>query len=106
MKGKRDNKIKQAKQRLRIKIDPNPPLLPDLNPIEKIWRIIKQRLKSRGVFYDTTELRHAIEEEWDAITLDDINKAISNLPNVRDEVEKRHGMPTQYQIDQQIEAFW
>ncbi|ERF75957.1 hypothetical protein EPUS_01323 [Endocarpon pusillum Z07020] len=60
---------------LGIKWEMNPPTSPDLNPIETIWRIIKQRLKSRGVIFEEAVLRRAIQEEWDKITLDEINRA-------------------------------
>jgi hypothetical protein len=51
-----------------------------LNPIEGIWRTIKQRLKNRGIFFDKSELRRAIEEEWEKITFQEINKLISTMP--------------------------
>ena len=54
----------------------NLPNSPDLNPIETIWRIIKQRLKSRGVIFEEAILRRAIQEEWDKITIEEINRAI------------------------------
>ena len=47
-KGVANNKVKQAKIKLNIKWQAQPSNSPDLNPIETIWRIIKQRLKSRG----------------------------------------------------------
>jgi hypothetical protein len=36
--GVKDNKCKQAKRRLGIKCESNPPESPDLNPIETIWK--------------------------------------------------------------------
>jgi transposase len=74
------NKVKKAKLRLGIKWEANPPESPDLNPIETIWRLVKQRLKNRGLICDVTELCRAIEEEWDKITLEEIDKAISTMP--------------------------
>jgi DDE superfamily endonuclease len=78
--GVKDNKCKQAKRRLGIKCESNPPQSPDLNPIETIWRTIKQRLKNRGLILDGTQLRRAIQEEWDNITLEEINRAIDSMP--------------------------
>jgi DDE superfamily endonuclease len=69
--GVKANKCKQAKRRLGIKCESNPPESPDLNPIKTIWRTIKQRLKNRGLILDGTELRRAIQEEWDDITLEE-----------------------------------
>jgi DDE superfamily endonuclease len=94
--GVGDNKIKQAKKRLGIKWEANPPELPDLNLIESIWRIIKQRLKSRGLIVDPTELRRAIEEEWNKITLEKINKTISIMPDRVTAVRERNGLPIPY----------
>ena len=44
----------ENKKRLGIRTHPHPPSSPDLNPIEKVWRIIiKQRIKSRKCFPGT-----------------------------------------------------
>ena len=51
-KDKGPNKVKALKDHLGIKWEMNPANSPDLNPIETIWRIIKQRLKSRGVIFE------------------------------------------------------
>ncbi|KAF7505508.1 hypothetical protein GJ744_000755 [Endocarpon pusillum] len=80
-KDKAFNKVKALKARLGIQWEMNPPNSPDLNPIETIWRIIKQRLKSRGVIFEEAVLRRAIQEEWDKITLDEINRASSTMPD-------------------------
>ena len=78
--SKPTSQVNQAKRRLGITCESNPPSSPDLNPIEGIWRTIKQRLKNRGIFFDKSELRRAIEEEWEKITFQGINKAISTMP--------------------------
>ncbi|KAF7503136.1 hypothetical protein GJ744_004278 [Endocarpon pusillum] len=62
-KGKANNKVKQVKIKLNIKWQAQPSNSPDLNPIETIWRIIKQRLKNRGVIFQTEALKAAIQEE-------------------------------------------
>ena len=61
--SKPTSQVNQVKQHLGITCESNPPASPDLNPIEGIWRTIKQRLKNRGIFFDKSELRRAIEEE-------------------------------------------
>jgi transposase len=66
--SKPTSQVNQTKQRLGITCESNPSVSPDLNPIEGIWRSIKQRIKSRGIFFDKSELRRAIEEEWDKVT--------------------------------------
>ena len=45
-KGNTNNKVKQAKVKLGIKWEAQPSNSPDLNPIETIWRLIRQQLKS------------------------------------------------------------
>jgi hypothetical protein len=78
---------------LGINCESNPPESPDLSPIKTIWRIIKQRLKNRGLILDPTELRRAIQEEWDNITLEEINRAIDSMPKRVAELNERNGLP-------------
>jgi hypothetical protein len=54
---------------------------------------VKQRLKNRGLIRDATEFRRAIEEEWDKITLEEINKAISIMPERVIALNERNGLP-------------
>ena len=71
----------------------NPPQSPDLNIIEKCWRIIKQRVKQRA---PTTveQLRQYIEEEWDAIPQEKINEMVDSMPERVKECLKRRGLQT------------
>ena len=94
--GNGNKRLKELKARLGIKWEAIPPESPDLNPIETIWRIIKQRLKNRGLILDPAELRRAIEEEWGKITLDEINKAISTMPDRVTAINERNGLPIPY----------
>jgi hypothetical protein len=57
----------------------HPAQSPDLNPIEAIWNIIKQRLRRR-VFGSEEEIKEAIQEEWDKITMKEIRDRIKDLP--------------------------
>ena len=56
-------------------IDNWPPNSPDMNPIETVWRILKSRVKLHKSL-DFKQLRRAIQEEWDHITIEEINEAI------------------------------
>ena len=56
-------------------IEDHPPNSPDLNPIENVWRILKSRVKLHHC-KTHQELRNAIEEEWEAITFQEINECI------------------------------
>ena len=94
--SKPTSQVNQTKLRLGITCESNPPASPDLNPIEGIWRSIKQRLKNRGVFFNKEDLRRAIEEEWDKISLEEINKLISTMPARVQAVLARNGGSTPY----------
>ena len=94
--GKGPNRIRTLKDELGIICEPNPPESPDLNPIEHVWRIIKQALKNRPLIVDARELRLVIEEEWDKITLDEINKLISTMPDRIKAVNEEGGLPTRW----------
>jgi len=56
---------------------PHPSTSPDMNPIEKCWRWIKQRLHRRKRQPTNEEkMQAAIREEWDAIPQEWINSLI------------------------------
>jgi len=56
---------------------PHPSTSPDMNPIEKYWRYIKQALHRRPHQPTTeAEMRQAVLEEWAAIPQEWINKLI------------------------------
>jgi hypothetical protein len=57
----------------------HPAQSPDLNPIEAIWAIIKQRLRG-GRWKTVAEFKAAIEAEWKAVTLAQIRSRISEMP--------------------------
>lgn len=57
----------------------HPAQSPDLNPIEGIWAIIKQRLRRR-IFDSEEEMKEALQEEWDKITMEQIRDRISDMP--------------------------
>ncbi len=63
---------------------------PDLNPMEGIWNIIKQRLHQR-IFYSNREVKEAIQEEWDKITLEEICARIRDMPRRCDLLVKTGG---------------
>ena len=96
IKNKSPNKVKVLKDLLGIKWEMNPANSPDLNPIETIWRIIKQHLKSKGVIFEEAVLCRAIQEEWDKITLDEINRAISTMSDRVAVLNERNGRPIPY----------
>ena len=76
---KKKGLAQEYKEAHNIKNLKHPPQSPDLNPIEGIWNIIKQRLRRR-IFDSEEEMKIALQEEWDKITLEEIRSRISDLP--------------------------
>lgn len=70
----------------------HPAQSPDLNPIEAIWSIIKQRLRRR-LFDSEEDMKIAIQEEWDKITIEQIRDRIASMPKRCAIVAKSGGKP-------------
>lgn len=75
-------------------IDDWPPKSPDLNPIEMVWRIVKSRVKLHHSMSET-QLREAIQKEWDAIKQEEIDDIILGGNRVwhNEKKVKQCGMP-------------
>ena len=52
---------------------------PDLNPVEAVWNILKQRVRRRQ-WQNLKELRDVILDEWGRITIDEIRARIKEMP--------------------------
>ncbi|RPA93462.1 hypothetical protein L873DRAFT_1830783 [Choiromyces venosus 120613-1] len=62
-----------------------PPNSPHLNPIEHLWNIMKSRIQTqRGVERVTSawEMKLVLKQEWEKITIEEINREVSKLPNI------------------------
>jgi transposase len=70
----------------------HPAQSPDLNPIEGIWAIIKQRLRKR-IFDTEDEMKQALQEEWDKITMEEIRHRIADMPRRCAELVRSKGGP-------------
>jgi hypothetical protein len=70
----------------------HPAQSPDLNPIEGIWNIIKQRLRRR-IFDSEEEMKEALQEEWDKITMQEIRDRIADMPRRCAELIRCGGKP-------------
>jgi len=58
---------------------------PDLNPIEHIWMLMKSRIQTRCGHERITSLpqmKLVLQEEWDKITIEEINKEVAKLPSI------------------------
>jgi transposase len=73
-------KTRMAQLGLHDFLFPWPASSPDMNPIEEIWRRMKCRVARRNP--RPTKLAHlhaALQEEWDAITHEEIQALISTM---------------------------
>ncbi|KAA8894674.1 hypothetical protein FN846DRAFT_973065 [Sphaerosporella brunnea] len=55
------------------------------NPIERIWLLMKSRIQTRRGserVITLSRMKHVLQEEWDHITIEEINREISRLPTV------------------------
>jgi hypothetical protein len=76
---------------------PWPSYSPDLNPIENVWRILKQRLRNRKPHggWGLQELKEAVVDVWEnEITVDDFNKYIDSIPERLEKVRFRKSAQT------------
>jgi hypothetical protein len=85
-----DNIARRLKNRSRLLLLLHPAQSPDLNPIEAIWNIIKQRLRG-GSWQSVQEFKDAIFREWKRITLAEIRKRISEMRKRCDKLIKLEG---------------
>jgi transposase len=74
-----------------IEVLEHPAYSPDLNPVEAIWAILKQRYKKRH-WRNKQELKKVLLEEWENITQEEIQARISEMPWRCREVQNRNGM--------------
>jgi hypothetical protein len=90
-------KLVEAKQMLAIPLHDRPASSPDLNPIENVWRIMKQRIKARPRFPCTLEeMKVAVQEEWDKLKPAEWNKYIDSMPQRICQLKQRKGMQTEF----------
>ena len=68
----------------RVEIHEHPPQSLDLNPIEGVWLILKERLRTTYSYQlheiDYWQLKKAIKTTWDGITLSEIRARIAEMP--------------------------
>ena len=69
---------------MRILLHDHPPQSPDLNPIEGIWLLLKERLKQlyKDQLNEMTywEFKRAVQRCWSLIELQEIRERIDEMP--------------------------
>ena len=91
-------------RRNRIKLFIHPAYSPDLNPIENIWSLLKDRLDKRysGSYSRSKstiaieDFKRAIQEEWALIDQKAIDNSILSLERRWQAVIDAKGYPTKY----------
>ncbi len=73
-----NNPAARLKRNADLKILAHTAQSPDLNPIEAIWQIIKQRLRG-GRWPTVAAFKEAIQAEWDRVTLVQIRRRIREM---------------------------
>jgi transposase len=72
--------VVEAMERIGIHIlKPWPPYSPDLNIIERVWAIMKHRIERNGPS-TLEQLKEAIVDVWETLTLETINSLIAEMP--------------------------
>lgn len=76
-----------------VDILPHPASSPDMNPIEPLWHILKEKIRARHHTPTTQEgLKQAVREAWDDISEEDIDKCVRSMENrVQDLIEAKGG---------------
>jgi hypothetical protein len=70
---------------------------PDLNPIENLWKMIKDALHDRNDRpSNLDELFQFIKEEWEAVPKDYLHNVVESMPRRMKEVIQNKGGPTHY----------
>jgi transposase len=80
-----------------VRVLPWPALSPDLNPIENIWGMLTRRVYSNGRQFQTVaELKRAIQEEWDRLSLAELRGLLGTMPARIFSVINHNGGLTKY----------
>ena len=70
---------------------------PDLNPIENLWHILRDRIRKRKVQPRTKEaLIEALQEEWVKLDMKIVNDLIDSMPRRLQAVIDAKGGATKY----------
>lgn len=69
----------------------------DMNPIKPVWHLLKEKLRARPRFPTSqAELKVSVQEAWDYITEQDIDKYVDSMQNWVQALIKAKGEHTKY----------
>jgi len=89
--------VKKAKIELGIQNLDHPPSLPDLNPIEPLWLVLKNRVADESGSQNTLDaLWAAVQKVWDEITIEEIQKHTGKMQDCIDAVKEAKGWHTRF----------
>ena len=54
---------------------------PDLNPIENLWKIVKDLLRHHNMPKNKQEMIQLIKQVWDEVSLYQLRRLIANMSN-------------------------
>lgn len=74
------NVAKQLKDSNWITALVHPAQSPDLNPIEAVWNILKQRVR-RQRWDNLAQLKEVLQDEWSKIGMEEIRARIAEMPS-------------------------
>ena len=74
-----------------------PPCSPDLNIIENVWRIIKQRIGSYDMVITTLDdMKKAVQHEWNEVKQEEIDNLVATMPSRIKQCKDREGNATKW----------
>ena len=80
-----------------IPLIPHPPSSPDLNIIENVWALLSHKVYHRNrSFQNVEQLKTAIINAWNEITIDEINKFVESMANRINAVVDAEGRQIKY----------
>jgi transposase len=83
-------KTKKFLKKTKISVLEWPSCSPDLNPIENLWKILKERVSKRQS-KNENEFANNIVDEWNKIDMNILKSLINSMPNRIREVIKNKG---------------
>jgi hypothetical protein len=89
--------VTRAQENLGIRKLVHPPKSPDLNPIEPLWYLLKNRIADIPGSGNTLDnLWEAAQKVWDDITLEDIQKHTGRMKDRVEAVKQAKGWHTKF----------